>query len=111
VKSVKVSNLPYNVTVSDAKGDPVKVSGRSKSKPVLATVTVALGALTVTCSYQAASITGSASNKGNVITFVKQKLTKAPGSSGLCVAAANFSGSFGPVADSSVKGSPKVFVN
>lgn len=112
VNSVRVSNLPFKVTVSDAKGHPVKVSGRSKSKPLLTTVTASAGIVTVSCSYRAASITGHASNKGNVITFVKQKFVLAPGSSGFCSAAsALFSGSFGPVRDSSVKGSPRVFVN
>jgi hypothetical protein len=110
LRGIKVSNLPYKVTVSDAKGLPVRVSGRSKSKPLLTTVTAALGTLVVTCSYEAKSITGHASNKGNVITFTKQKFVLAPGSSGFCAASANFSGSFGPVVNSSVKGSPKVFV-
>jgi hypothetical protein len=107
-KSIKVKNLPYKVSVSDAAGDPVKVSGQSKTKPMLVTVTVTLNGNSFSCSYKAASISGHASNTGNTLAFSKQKLTK---SSGPCPATANFSATFGPVTDSSVTGSPKVFVN
>jgi hypothetical protein len=108
-KSLKANNLPYKVTVSDAKGNPVTVAGTSKSRPVSFTATVAAGTLTVTCSYKATSVKGHASNTGNTITFSKQKFSGTTG--GLCPASANFSATFGPVTDSSVKGSPKVFVN
>jgi hypothetical protein len=108
-KSIKVSNLPYKVTVSDAKGFPVTISGSSKSKPIAVTVTVTVGVNPVTCSYKATSVKGSSSNTGNTITFSKQKFTRTAGA--LCPASASFSATFGPVTDSSVKGSPKVFVN
>jgi hypothetical protein len=108
-KSIKVKNLPYKVSVSDATGDPVKVSGQSKTKPMLVTVTVTLSGSSFSCSYKAASISGQASNTGNTLAFSKQKLTRASG--GLCPSTANFSATFGPVTDSSVTGSPKVFVN
>lgn len=111
VSSVTVGNLPYNVTVSDAKGNPVKVSGLSKAKPLLTTVTVKVATLVVTCSFKATAISGSASNKGNVTVFVKQSLTKAAGSSSFCPASGTFSATYGPLTDSSVKGSPAVFVN
>ena len=110
VKSVRVTNLPFHVTVSDAKGHPVKVTGHSAAKPLMTTVTVSLGTLQVTCSYRAASITGHASNLHSTISFTKQRFVKAGGSS-LCAPAALFTGKFGPVRDSSVKGSPRVFVN
>jgi len=113
LKSLKAGNLPYNVSVSDAKGDPVTVSGTSKSKPLSVTATVAVGTSTLSCTYTAAKITGHASNKGNVVTFSKQKFTFASGGS-LCTAlgsSAAFSATIGPVTDSSVKGDPKVFVN
>jgi uncharacterized Zn-binding protein involved in type VI secretion len=110
VKSIKVGNLPYKVSVSDAKGFPVTVSGSSKSKPISFTATLKAGTLTVTCSYKAASVKGHASNTGNTITFSKQKFTKTAGGT-LCPASANFAATFGPVTDSSVTGSPKVFVN
>jgi hypothetical protein len=109
VKSLKVKNLPYHVTVSDGSGLPVKVTGQSKTKPILLTVTVTLNGNPITCSYKAASVKGAASNKGNKISFSKQKFTK---SSGICPPpSANFTAAFGPVVDSSVTGSPKVFVN
>ena len=110
VKSIKVKNLPYNVTVSDGSGFPVKVSGQSKTKPILLTVTVTFSGSPITCSYKAASVKGAASNKGNKISFSKQKFTKSAGGT-LCPASANFAAAFGPVVDSSVTGSPKVFVN
>ena len=58
---------------------------------------------------QGPSVSGHASNSGNKITFSKQKFTLSTGA--LCPTSANFSATFGPVTDSSVTGSPKVFVN
>ena len=112
LKSIKVKNLPYKVSVSDAKGHPVKITGQSKTKPVSVTATVAISPTsTISCTYKAGTVKGSASNTGNKITFSKQKFTKSSGSS-LCPAGpALFSATFGPVVDSSVTGSPKVFVN
>jgi hypothetical protein len=110
VKSVKAVNLPYNASVSDKKGFPVTVSGRSKSKPIqLTAVAKALGQ-TLTCSYKAAKVSGSASNKGNTITVTNQKFTKVSGST-LCPTTSTFSAKYGPVKDTSVKGNPAVFVN
>jgi hypothetical protein len=111
IRSITVGNLPYNATVSDARGNPVRISGRTKAKPLLVTVTVRIGAgAPFTCSVKAASVAGSASNRGNVIAIVKQKFTKAAGG-GFCPASGTFSATWGPVRDSSVKGSPAVFVN
>jgi hypothetical protein len=108
-KSLKVKNLPYNATVSDAAGNPVKITGQSSTKPILVTVTVTVDTSDVVCSYKAGSLKGNASNTGNKITFSKQKFTKTSGQ--LCPASANFAATFGPVVDSTVTGSPKVFVN
>jgi hypothetical protein len=110
IKSQGVVNLPYNATVSDAKGNPVHISGRNKTKPLLLTITVKVGASTFSCSAKATSIAGTWSNKGNVTAFVKQKFTKAAGSS-FCPASGTLSAAYGPVRDSSVKGSPAVFIN
>jgi len=110
VSSVKVSNLPFNVTVSDAAGLPVKVSGRSGTKPIRVTVVAKLGSVSLPCSYRRASLTGHASNTGNVISFAGLTFVKAAGSS-FCPASALFTATFGPVRDVSVAGSPKVFVN
>jgi hypothetical protein len=111
VKSESVGNLPYNASVSDAKTHPVKISGRSKAKPLVLSVTVKDGTLTVSCSVKAASISGTWSNKGNETVFVKQKLTYAAGPKTICPASGTFSATYGPVKDTSVKGSPLVFVN
>jgi len=110
VKSVKANNLPYAVSVSDAKGDPVTVSGTSKTKPVKTTVTVTFLGSAIPCSYKATALKGAAANKANSIAFSKQKFTKVSGSSS-CPPSAAFTATFAPVTDSSVKGNPKVFVN
>lgn len=109
-KSLKVKNLPFNATVSDSKGFPVKITGQSKSKPISVTATVTFSGNDVVCPYKAASVSGKSSNTGNKITFTKQKFTRV-GTNALCPASANFAAAFGPVVDSSVSGSPKVFVN
>ena len=112
VKATKALNLPYNSTVSDRKKSfPVSVSGRNKTKPIELTATASLGKSSITCTYMASSIAGTASNKGNTITIVKAKMKVAPGSNGLCPASATFSAEYGPVKDTSVRGKPSVFVN
>lgn len=110
VTSVRAINLPYNVKVSDAAGLRVRVSGRSRTKPLRFTATVMFGARSIACSYRARSIAGTASNTGNVIKISMQKFRKASGPS-LCPASASFSATFGPVRDFSVTGHPAVFVN
>jgi hypothetical protein len=110
VKSVTLSNLPYSVTVSDAKGTPVKVSETSSKKPLKTTIVLNTVLGSVTCVYQAKSISGTASNTGNTNSFSKQKFSKSSGSSA-CFSSGYFTAKYGPVTDSSVKGSPKVFVN
>jgi len=110
VGSVTVANLPFNVTVSDAKGHPVKVSERSKAKPLLTSFTVSVGTLSVSCSFKTTAISGSTSNKGNITVFVKQTFKLAAGGS-FCPASGVFSATYGPLRDASIKGSPAVFVN
>ncbi|HUZ53434.1 MAG TPA: hypothetical protein VMU94_13025 [Streptosporangiaceae bacterium] len=109
-KSIKAKNLPYKVMVSDAKGDPVTVSGQTVTQPIKFTVTVTASGSPISCSYKAASVTGHASNTASTIAFSKQKFTKAGGNQA-CLGPAHFSAKFGPVRDTSVKNSPKVFVN
>ncbi|HET7012593.1 MAG TPA: hypothetical protein VFI65_01700 [Streptosporangiaceae bacterium] len=111
IKKTFASNLPYNTSVSDAKGDPVAVTPRSAKKPIKLTAVASVGATTVSCPYTATIVKGAASNKGNTITITKQKFTVVKGSNALCPPAANFTAKFGPVKDISVKGSPAVFVN
>lgn len=109
-KSLKFKNLPYKVKVSDAKGFPVTVSEVSTTMPLKFTATVSLNGKTFSCSYKAASVAGQASNTGNTVAFSKQKFTKAGGNAA-CLGPAHLSAKFGPVRDTSVKNSPKVFVN
>lgn len=118
VKSITVvaKNLPYKAAVSAAKGNPVTASGTSKLKPIALTATVVVTAkLKFTCTYTAASILGKASNTGNTVSFSKQTFTFSKGSNTkLCTSVgktAKFSATYGPVTDTSVTGSPKVFVN
>ncbi len=112
VKIMKVGakNLPYNVTVSDGKKHPVAVNSTKKSKPVELFATAAADGFTVTCTYKAAALKGTSANKGNSITVTKQKFALVSGGS-FCPASALFSATYGPVKDTSVKGSPAVFVN
>jgi len=109
-KSLKFKNLPYKVTVSDATGFPVKVSEQSTTMPLKFTATVKLNGNAFSCSYKAASAAGQASNTGNMVAFSKQKFTKAGGNAA-CLGPAHLSAKFGPVRDTSVTNSPKVFVN
>jgi hypothetical protein len=111
IKSVKVDNLPYDVTVSDSKGDPVTVTGTKKSKPVETTVNVSYGGSPFSCEYSIKALKGTASNKGNSITFTKQKFGVVKGSNALCPSTSSFTAQFAPITDSSVKKSPAVFLN
>jgi len=112
VKSNKALNLPYNSSVSDKKGLPVSVAGTSKTKPIELTATALAGTMTIKCTYKAASVAGAASNKGNTITFTKQKLALVvKGSNAACPTNLSFTAKYGPVQDTSVHGNPAVFVN
>ncbi len=110
VKSVTLQNLPYTTTVSDSTGIPVKVSGTSSSKPLKTSVVLSTILGSVTCVYTAKSISGKGSNTGNTLSFSKQKFSKSSGPS-LCFSAGYFTATYGPLTDSSVSGSPKIFVN
>jgi hypothetical protein len=107
--SASITKLPYKVSISDKKGDPVTASGATFS--VKAT---ALG-MNVTCVFTAKTIKGSASNKNQSVSFSKQKfLLDQSVSTSLCTDAGLsgvLSASFGPVKDTSVKGKPHVYVN
>jgi hypothetical protein len=114
LNSLKAINLPYKATVSDAKGDPVRIAGSKKSKPVGFEAVVTFGGKKLHCAYTAKAVSGVASNRGNKVSFVKQSFTLTKSSSSLCSSAAttaSFSAAYGPVRDTTVHGSPKVFVN
>lgn len=110
VKSIVAGNLPYNATIRDSRGDPVKVSGTSSAAPLSFTATIAVGPGSVVCTYTAASSKGHASNKHHTVTFTKQPFNLA--SAPPCLAGpAKLSVTFGPIRDTSVRNSPIVFVN
>jgi hypothetical protein len=111
VKSLKALNTPYVVSVSDKKGDPVKVTGRSKKLPLKFAVVVDFLGKPFGCTYIAKLLAGHASNKANGISITNQKFAFSSGDKALCPASANVTAFFGPVRDFSVKGHPKVFVN
>jgi hypothetical protein len=105
VKSVTDYKPPFKATVSDAKGFPVTVT-----KPGFVVVASADG-ITVTCTYQAAKITGAASNTGSSVAFKDQAFKVVTGSNSLCPSGGDLTVTYSPVEDTSVKGDPHVFVN
>ncbi|MFF7990922.1 Tat pathway signal sequence domain protein [Kitasatospora xanthocidica] len=110
VKSITVTSLPFTNTVSDAPGNPVKLTpgaaGVMGTTVVLSTI---LGS--VTCNYQnTTGINGTTSNTGNTIGFSGQPFALVSGP-GLCFSTGYFSATYGPVTDTSVAGSPVLFVN
>jgi hypothetical protein len=112
--SLAAVNTPYVATVSNAKGDPVKLAGSKKSKPVGFKAVVTFSGQKLTCIYTAKALSGHASNTGNKVSFAKQPFAlDTSASSSLCSAApkAAFSATYGPVRDTSVTHSPKVFIS
>ncbi|MBO1420468.1 Tat pathway signal sequence domain protein, partial [Streptomyces sp. FH025] len=110
VRSVTVTSLPFTNTVSDAAGYPVSLTPGSAG--VMGT-TVVLNTIlgSISCNYQnSTGISGTASNTGNTIGFSRQAFTLVSGPS-LCFSTGYFSATYGPVADSSVAGSPLLYVN
>jgi hypothetical protein len=107
VNSVTVSNLPYAATISDADGS-ITIAG-TDTAPIQ--TTVVLGSLlgTVTCVYQAASITGATSNTDNSISFVSQAFAKSSGP-GTCFANGYFTATYSPISDTT-QGGAAVYVN
>jgi hypothetical protein len=105
VKSVKAYKAPFATTVSDAKGLPVVVT-----KPGAVIVVSALGE-TITCTYQATSIKGAASNTGSSVSFKDQAFKVVTGSNSLCPSTGDLTVAYAPVEDTSVTGHPHVFVN
>ncbi|MEU3338742.1 Tat pathway signal sequence domain protein [Streptomyces sp. NPDC002144] len=107
VRSITVNGLPY--TTSAASDGSVTVTpaagGSIQTTVVLSTL---LGS--VTCVYQAPSLSAVSSNGSNSLTFTNQPFTKVSGS-GLCNANGYFSASYAPLVDSSVSGSPAIYTN
>jgi hypothetical protein len=107
VKKVTINHLPYKTTISDKKGDPVAVSGPSTT---LVLVTV-LSSTPISCTYTASASHGAASNKAQTISFKNQKFKLKSGPVPGCPTSGDFSATYGPVLDTSVKHDPHVFVN
>ncbi|MFD3315957.1 Tat pathway signal sequence domain protein [Streptomyces sp. NPDC058694] len=107
VTSIKVDNLPYTSAVgSDGSVTITPAAGSSiQTTVVLRTL---LGS--ITCVYQAPSLSGTADNADNSISFSKQQFTKFSGSS-LCFSNGFFTAKYAPVTDTTQTGSPAVFVN
>jgi hypothetical protein len=110
IKSITAENLPWASTVSTAKGDPVTVTGSSKTKPIKLVVVVNYSGSKFSCIYAATELKGSASNKDNGITFTKQVFKSQKGSYTLCPATSDGTATYAPVIDTSAKNA-KVFVN
>jgi len=65
---------------------------------------------TLTCTYRAGRLRGTALNTGQAIAFARQTFTRSAGPSA-CPAKGSFSAVFGPVTNTSVRGRPRVFVS
>ncbi|MFF3942206.1 Tat pathway signal sequence domain protein [Streptomyces phaeofaciens] len=95
VTSITVNNLPYTATVTSA--GVVTVTPPSGST-VQTTVVLRTLLGSVTCVYQAAGLSGTASNTDNSIAFANQAFTKSSGST-LCPSAGYFTAKYAPVTD------------
>jgi len=104
VRSVTLNNLPYTVS-EDSATNAVTISGSIQSTVVINTI---LG--TITCVYHpvSGSISGTADNATNSISFSNQQFTKVSGSV-LCLSSAYFTAKYSPVTDTNQ--SAAVFVN
>jgi hypothetical protein len=111
LRGVALLDLPSKFTVSDSPGDPVKIFGRSKSRPLVLVVTEQRF-FSTECTYSGKSITGHASDKGKTISFSKQKLPAAAHEATGCPKATlTFSATLGALRDDSVAVRPRVYVN
>jgi len=107
VSSITVDNLPYTTTV--ASDGTVTVTPAAGST-IQTTVKLRTLLGSITCVYQAPSLTGKADNADNSLAFTSQKFTKVSGST-LCFSNGYFTAKYAPVSDTSQAGSPAVFVN
>ncbi|MGP4008267.1 Tat pathway signal sequence domain protein [Streptomyces sp. 4N124] len=103
VTSISVDNLPYTTSVSSDGSLTVTPASGSAIQTTVVLRTL-LGS--ITCVYQAPSLTGRADNTDNSIAFTAQQFTKTSGSS-LCFANGYFTAKYAPVTD----GGALVYVN
>ena len=95
VTGITVDNLPYTTTVaSDGTLTVTPASGST----IQTTVKLKTLLGSITCVYQAPSLTGTSSNTDNSINFTNQAFTKTSGSS-LCFSAGYFTAKYAPVTD------------
>jgi hypothetical protein len=96
------------LTISDATGDPVTVTG---APVVTFTVNSVVGA--VTCGYAASGLSSAFTDTGSAMAFTNQAFTTLQaGSNSLCpTTGGTFAATYGPLKDLTVTGHPAVFVN
>ncbi|MFG2551306.1 Tat pathway signal sequence domain protein [Streptomyces sp. NPDC048581] len=96
VSGVTVDNLPYTTSVSS---DGTVTVTPAAGSAIQSTVTLRTLLGSITCVYQAPSLSGTASNADNSIAFANQPFTKTSGSS-LCFSNAYFTAKYAPVTTS-----------
>jgi hypothetical protein len=108
VQSITVQNLPYNAAINGT-AKTITLTGASGPIQALVKLSTLLG--TVNCTYQANgnTLSGTTSNTDNSLNFANQQFTKSAGS-GLCPGSSFFTASYAPAKDTTVSGSPLVFV-
>ncbi|MFE1802072.1 MULTISPECIES: Tat pathway signal sequence domain protein [unclassified Streptomyces] len=107
VTSIKVDNLPYTTAVTSG-GSLTITPAAGSSIQTTAVLRTLLGS--ITCVYRAPSLSGTANNADNSISFTNQQFTKFSGSS-LCFSNGFFTAKYAPVTDTTQSGSPTVYVN
>ncbi|MFF5016288.1 Tat pathway signal sequence domain protein [Streptomyces sp. NPDC001165] len=103
VSSITVDNLPYTATVAS---DGTLTVSPATGSTIQTTVKLRTLLGTITCVYQAPSLTGKADNSDSSIAFTNQQFTKSSGSS-LCFANGYFTARYAPVTDAGAR----VYVN
>jgi hypothetical protein len=110
VTSVVVDNVPFATTV-DSAAAAVAVSG-TEAAPIQTTLKLRTILGSVTCVYRAdgGAIAGVAGTTDSSISFANQKFNKFSGPI-TCPSNGYFTARYSPVLDTSVAGTPAVFVN
>jgi hypothetical protein len=108
VQSITVNNLPYNATLN---GTSKALTLTGASGAIQATVRLSTLFGTVTCVYAAVgnTLAGTADNADNSLNFSAQQLTKSSGPV-VCPGNSFFTANYAPARDTTVAGSPLVFV-
>ncbi|SDP38779.1 hypothetical protein SAMN04487981_121101 [Streptomyces sp. cf386] len=96
VSGITVDNLPYTTSVSS---DGTVTVTPAAGSAIQSTVKLRTLLGSITCVYQAPSLSGTASNADNSIAFAGQPFTKTSGSS-LCFSNAYFTAKYAPVTSS-----------